>query len=344
MYKMLPVIIIKQSAQIHTMKRISLICSLLGLIFPCSAQHMTVKAGTLVISPNTSLHFSGLTLTPSDTFTWSNKTLSKDTVASNTFDSTYVSRTYHFSNAQVFSGTVRIKYRDGELNGLTESDLKVGGYNGSSFQAVGNNSVNNITNDVTASGLTSYPIQELILATGIVLPLRLVNVSAIRFSSEVKINWKTAQESGVKHYDVQRSTGGVRWTTAISGVPAKNVPYPANYEAMDLPGFDGRLFYRIRQVDIDGNVFFSNVVSVAAYSTPGIVSIMPNPAKDNFSILGIDPGSIVTVDLSDATGHLVRRWNQSQNTYELTAMPAGIYYVRIQMDSKNIISKQVVVR
>jgi hypothetical protein len=335
---------INNQLKIFTMKNIFLVCIVLGLVFNCSAQQMTVNTGTLVVSPNTNFYFAGMTLTPSATFTMSNNILSKDTAVTDTFSSTYVSRTYRFTGSPVFSGTIGIKYQDGELNGLNESSLQLGGYNGSSFQAVGNTTVDSINDYLTSSGITAYPLQELILTTGVALPLRLINVSATRRASVVNLKWETAQEYGVKHYDVQRSTDGVHWTTAISGMPAKNVPYRSVYEAKDVPGFDGLLFYRIRQVDIDGAVFFSRIVTVAGYSTPGSVTIMPNPARDNFVVSGIDQEKIVAVDLSDAAGHLIRQWQQSQSTYELTSLPVGIYYVRIHMVSKNIISKQIIVK
>ena len=182
------------------------------------------------------------------------------------------------------------------------------------------------------------------MTTGVALPLRLINVSAIRQNNAVKVRWETAQEYGVKYYDVQRSTDGIHWTTAISGLPAKNIPYRSAYEATDAPGFDGILFYRIRQVDIDEAVFFSRIVSVAAYSAPGLVTIMPNPARDNFAVLGIEQEKIVAVDLLDAAGHLVRQWKQNHASYELTSLPPGIYYVRIHITDKDIISKQVIVK
>lgn len=326
------------------MKNILLVCIVLGLVFNCSAQQMTVKTGTLTVSPNTNFYFAGLTLTPSATFTVSDNVLSKDTAVTDTFTSTYVSRTYRFSGSPVFSGTIGIKYQDGELNGLSESSLQLGGYNGSSFQAIGNTTIDSVNDYLTASGINSYPMQELIMTTGVALPLRLINVSAIRQHSTVKVRWEATQEYGVKHYDVQRSTDGIHWTTAISGLPAKNIPYRSVYEATDAPGFDGVLFYRIRQVDIDEAVFFSRIVSVAAYSTRGLVTIMPNPARDHFAVLGIEQEKVVAVDLLDASGHLVRQWKQNQASYELASLPPGIYYVRVHITGKDIIGKQVIVK
>ncbi|MFA6056755.1 MAG: T9SS type A sorting domain-containing protein [Taibaiella sp.] len=326
------------------MKNIFLFCIVLGLVFHCSAQQMTVKTGALVVSPNTNFYFAGLTLTPSATFTISNTTLSRDTVTSDTFANTYVSRTYRFSDTPVFSGTILINYLDAELNGLADSSLEVGSYNGSSFQALGSSIVNTIDNYVLTSGISSYPLRELILTTGVALPLGLVSISAIRQGTVVTVKWETAQEYHVKHYDVQRSTDGIRWATAISGVPAKNVPYSSNYQVMDAPGFDGQLFYRVRQVDISGATFLSNVVSVAGHNTSGQAIIMPNPAKDNFIILGIDQKNIVAVDILNSASHLVRHWHQSQNTYDLTSLSTGVYYVRIKTANKTIIHKQIIVR
>lgn len=326
------------------MKNIFLFCIVLGLVFHCTAQQMTVQSGTLVVQPNTNFYFAGLTLTPSATFTMSNNVLSKDTVASDTFTNTYVSRTYSFSGSPVFSGTVGIRYEDGELNGLSASSLVLAGYDGSSFQMVGNTTVDSLNNYLISSGITSYPMQELILTSGIPLALQLINISATRQGSSVTVKWETNREDGIRQYDVQRSTDGTHWTTAVSGVPARNVPYPSHYEVADLPGFDGRLFYRVRQVDVNEGIFFSDVVSVTAQHTPGLVAIMPNPAKDNFTISGVDQGNITAVDLSDATGRLVRRWQRSQDTYELTALPVGIYFIRIHSAGRNTISKQIIIR
>lgn len=326
------------------MKNIFLFCIVLGLVFHCSAQQMTVKTGSLVVLPNTNLYFAGLTFTPSATFTMSNNVLSKDTAVADTFASAYVSRTYRVSGSPVFSGTVGIKYQDGELNGLSESSLMLAGYNGSFFQNVGNSTVDTVNDYLTSSGITSYPMQELILTSGIPLSLRTIDISAARQGSTVKVKWTTAREYGVQHYDVERSTDGNRWATAIGRIPARNVPYRSDYEMTEMPDFDGRLFYRVREVAISGDIFFSGIVSVEAQHTPRLVAIMPNPAKDNFSILGLDQGNISTVDLSDAAGHLVRHWQQSQSTYELKSLPVGIYFVRIQMADKNAISKQIVIR
>lgn len=326
------------------MKNIFLFCIVLGLVFHCSAQQMVVKTGSLVVSPNTNFYFAGLTLTPSATFTISNTTLSKDTVTSATFANTYVSRTYRFSDTPVFSGAIRINYLDTELNGLADSSLQVGSYNGSSFQALGTNTVNTVDNYVLTTGISSYPLQELILTTGVALPLRIISVSAIRQETVVAIKWETAQEYHVRHYDVQRSTDGIRWTTAISGVSAKNVPYSSIYQIIDAPAFDGQLFYRVRQVDINGAVFLSSVVSVARHNTSGHAIIMPNPAKDNFIILDVDRKNIVAVDVLNATGRLVRHWQQGQNTYDLTSLSTGLYYIQIQTINKNIIHKQIIVR
>jgi hypothetical protein len=182
------------------------------------------------------------------------------------------------------------------------------------------------------------------LTTGVALPLRLIGISAIRQGTVVKVKWETAQEYHVRHYDVQRSTDGIHWTTAISGVPAKNVLYSSSYQATDAPGFDGQLFYRVRQVDINGATFLSNVVSVAGHIASGQAIIMPNPATDNFTILGVDQENIVAVDLLNAAGRLVRHWHQSQNTYDLTSLSKGLYYLRIQTANKSIINQQIIVR
>jgi hypothetical protein len=60
--------------------------------------------------------------------------------------------------------------------------------------------------------------------------------------------------------------------------------------------------------------------------------------------LGVDQENIVAVDLLNAAGRLVRHWHQSQNTYDLTSLSKGLYYLRIQTANKSIINQQIIVR
>jgi len=94
-----------------------------------------VKAQTVFIGPNinekitlktnTYIHIDGLTINPTADFNIVNNTISKLGTTSNTISSS-INRSYYFNNSTAsFTGSLKIAYQDSELNGETESDLKL---------------------------------------------------------------------------------------------------------------------------------------------------------------------------------------------------------------------------
>lgn len=325
------------------MSKIYLMLSSILLAMPCYAQEMVVGPDAeLYISPKTDLYLSGLTLTPSANFSMSDRTIQRDTAVTHAFNHTYVRRTYSFSDTTLFSGTIRIDYRDGELDTLSESSLQVSFYNGSSWQAAGVSTVNAAGNYVSASGVSGLLIGELILANSTALPLEWGDISATRQDRFVVVNWYTMHEKNVTHFDLERSVDGMGWTTAIAAIPAGNNPARRDYEQKDKPGHYGRVYYRIKQTDTDGRFSFSKTVSVEMGGSPVVLS--PNPADNHFRISGVPASDIQKVELLNATGARVRSWKGNQLGFDLSGLTTGVYYLKISLTKGYIINLPLSVR
>ncbi|GAB4028899.1 hypothetical protein [Spirosoma gilvum] len=89
-----------------------------------SAQ-LTVGSQGMLVQANTSLTVDGLVLTPSVNLTLTNNTLQKTTTPVSMTPQASISRVYQFSVAIPFSGTISFPYLTAELNGNTESRLKL---------------------------------------------------------------------------------------------------------------------------------------------------------------------------------------------------------------------------
>ena len=82
---------------------------------------------------------------------------------SNTTTIPYINRSYKFgATTAAFSGALQLNYQDSELNGLTESNLKLL-YNDGVTWAADNASVNNATANYETATLTAKPLNELSL-------------------------------------------------------------------------------------------------------------------------------------------------------------------------------------
>jgi Secretion system C-terminal sorting domain len=295
---------------------------------------VTVTTGTdLFISSGTEFSSEGLTLIPSSGFTINGGNLVKGTTVSHSTSNPYISRVYQFSaNTAPFTGTIRIYYDDAELNGLNETALKVNIHNGTSWQTIASNTNNTVSNFVLSNAISSTVLNELTLADALsTLPLKWGPVAAYRLGQTVKIEWTTYQEVNVSGFSIERSIDGRNWTSIINGVAAGNTDAARSYTQTDATYNPQRLYYRIKQLDMDGKFSYSTIVPVAAIKDFSTLIVFPNPFTSGFNIGNADLSKIQTVELFSNSGTLVKRWRTPQSAYTVQTLAAGIYTVKIIM-------------
>jgi len=104
------------------------------------------------------------------------------------------------------------------------------------------------------------------------------------------LTWSTASETNSSHFVVERSPDRQGYQPIGRIDAAGHATHVSRYHFRDeaLPRSD-RLYYRLRQVDLDGSSHYSQVVEwVAPQPSKGLtLRAFPNPAQDRFT-LGLD--------------------------------------------------------
>lgn len=174
---------------------------------------------------------------------------------------------------------------------------------------------------------------------GIALPVTLVNFLGTVSKETVKLSWETASEFNNNRFVIERSIDG-RNFDEIGSVPSYNPNSSSllQYSFIDkhLP-FAPELYYRLRQVDIDGKYEFSPVL-ILKTPTENVRSliVMPNPfhSRINVSVASAD-NSNATLVLTDINGIvLVRRkvsLMRGSNAFDLNEtaqLSKGIYLLQ----------------
>lgn len=125
-------------------------------------------------------------------------------------------------------------------------------------------------------------------SVGVALPLRFVNISAQRQQASTKVQWNTADENNVDHYEVERSGNGSVFT-AIGSVKSNNSNTGSQYEFTDALPLQGKAYYRIRAVDKDGKVTYSGIVAVSDNTNrTESLYVLNNPAHQSIYLYGSD--------------------------------------------------------
>ncbi|MBO9632176.1 MAG: T9SS type A sorting domain-containing protein [Chitinophagaceae bacterium] len=309
---------------------LSLLCFVLAIQIIQAQQLNVYSGGQMTLTSGNPLSWSGLTLTPSGNFNLTGN-LEQAATTNISFPSTYVQRVYQFAPAtDPFNGNIRIEYFDGELNGLDKNSLELYINNGTSWKGFPATQADPSMNYLEADGISSQLLGEIVLAGSAALPLTWGQASVLREGLSVKLTWITSQETGVSHFDIERSTDAGNWRIVIPGIPARNLTTASRYETIDRSASAEKLFYRIRQTDLDGRFTFSKILVAPAESRTYALSILPNPTKGSFYVDWPDIAGLSSLQLINHAGHILHTWRGGQYQYELPPVPSGTYFIRVQ--------------
>jgi hypothetical protein len=111
------------------------------------------------------------------------------------------------------------------------------------------------------------------------LPVELVSFEGELLDGKVELSWETASEKENDYFEVQKSVDGNRFIEIdyVSGQGNSNEL--VSYYSVDANPSLGTSYYRLKQVDYDGEFSYSNIISISNYSDIAI-DIYPNPATD----------------------------------------------------------------
>jgi hypothetical protein len=161
------------------------------------------------------------------------------------------------------------------------------------------------------------------------------------------IYWATAVEINNEKYELERSVDNTnfRKIAEIEGAGTYSQESSYNYEDADIDA-SGIYYYRLRQVDYDGNSSLSGTIAIRVASgddRPGL-QVYPNPAVDEIelSISGLETAQSETqVEIFDGAGRVVRKLviDKSENTtrlrqqIDIIELTEGVYTIRVQSGS-----------
>jgi hypothetical protein len=181
------------------------------------------------------------------------------------------------------------------------------------------------TLDSSFSYVTLYPMTA--------LPVNLLSFTGVYANNLVTLNWSTAQEQQNKAFEVQYSANGYAFET-IGTVPGQiNSSLESHYVFNTTRYQDGKNFYRLKQIDMDGHSTISSIVTIQI-GRQAVISLAPNPASTRLNLSVNQPVSgRLQLTLTSLTGQQV--WatplagNSSNITVNLPVVTKGVYVVAI---------------
>jgi hypothetical protein len=129
----------------------------------------------------------------------------------------------------------------------------------------------NPSDRITIGGVTKYSGSEgnitgPLVLTGtpepIILPVKFIAYSVARVDNGVAVKWTTSEEKNAHSYVIERSEDGANWKPIATVFAAGNSSDINNYSFTDKAAFSSVVYYRVKQVDIDGIFVYTTIKSI----------------------------------------------------------------------------------
>ena len=163
------------------------------------------------------------------------------------------------------------------------------------------------------------------------LPLKLLSFTAQLAEKGVVLQWNTAAEEQVSHFQIEKSTDGSRFQLIGKLTAAGNGN--RTYQFTDNSTIASNTYYRLKMVDNNGSFTYSPVSRVYTGQSNNSIMVYPNPAKDRLNIsLTADAGP-VQVTLHDVGGRTIKTFTvQSDGSTihkvaDISSLQPGIYFI-----------------
>jgi len=185
-----------------------------------------------------------------------------------------------------------------------------------------------INNSPIASGGTCR-IDNVLVSYTTVLPVALQAFTATSRPGGTLLQWNTAAEQNVSHFEVERGSDG-RNFSLIGSVKARNRAGGGAYTYND-PQTEDAAYYRLRIVDADGRSEYSPVVAAGGISSNTVAVLGANPVR-NVLPLTLPARSEAELYITDMAGKVLRyeKVKAAAAGIDVSALPAGTYLLRLQ--------------
>jgi hypothetical protein len=141
----------------------------------------------------------------------------------------------------------------------------------------------------------------------------LIYFKGVQIDRKNVLSWKVNCSSDQAKFELQRSSDGINYTTIYS-LTASKQRCDKSFNYTDENTVEGKNYYRLKFIDIDGKTTISNIVLLTQKANGyKLISINPNIITTQSPLLKIDGSEkeMATIVISDFTGRIFSR-QQSQ--------------------------------
>lgn len=159
------------------------------------------------------------------------------------------------------------------------------------------------------------------------------------------LKWTTTEEVNSLKFVIQRSMDAKIWAV-VGEVPAKvNSNGIINYRYDDMTINLGNNYYRLKMIDTDDSFSYSSIRTLNGEIGKTVLSLYPNPANSELSVVSTTGGRIGKVEVINGSGKVVISQEEINTISNISVknLPAGVYVVKITFQDGFVENGKVVI-
>ncbi len=170
------------------------------------------------------------------------------------------------------------------------------------------------------------------------LPVTFLYVQGTNENSENGIVWATASEVNNDCFIIERSLDGINFTSIGKVKGIGTISSTQTYSFIDQQSPDLG-YYRLKQLDLDSNYFYSEIITIKNTQTD--FQIYPNPNQGTFHVRVESAYQSYGMEIINLEGKSVYLTSGKEvyEEFEIKELPKGIYFVQLKVKDKILTKK-----
>lgn len=204
-------------------------------------------------------------------------------------------------------------------------------------------SFNATTKDTNSYGSKRF---SLVLGVNPSLGVHLLNFTGTKTLTEVKLAWVVENEASHTRYVLERSINGGKSFSVLDSLTSVGLGV---YTDIDPNPVKGQNLYRLKQVDVLGNITYSSTIpimyadNVVNSIAANLLSVYPNPVSSTLN-LAINPATTADanykITITNSSGITVKSTTSNQPKWQgdVSTLLPGTYFVQVVNIKNNTIT------
>jgi hypothetical protein len=176
-------------------------------------------------------------------------------------------------------------------------------------------------------------------------PVTLYNFKVQRSGQINILTWGTSQELNSNYFAVERGIDGTHFVEIGKVKAVGNSSVARSYHYDDVNRVKGINYYRLRIVDIDNSIKYSDIITVRNTGAVNF-TIYPNPVNNSLRVnMDAEKAEMAGVSITDINGRKVYSRQvtvtQGNNSFSLdvNTFSKGTYYIKVQLKNGSFIKE-----